>query len=136
MTEDRWLTSAEPRKLLDHVEVRLRAARTKAGRRKLRLFACACFRRLRDLLPDEMFTRSLPLAERFADGLAARQERAAALCEVFGQVPSWEWWHGRAADTLMPVRPQDVAAAALSLPLVGAGAGPYTDERRAQADLV
>ena len=47
----------------------------KAGERKLRLFACACCRRLSDWTDGNL---ELATAERFADGLATRSELKAA----------------------------------------------------------
>src|ERR1022692_3524236 len=90
MTEAEWLASTDPRiihlphppipldLMLGHLEESLGVIKTKWGRRKLRLFACACCRRYWPRL--EKKTRlAIELAERFADGLATRQER-------------WEFW--------------------------------------------
>ena len=56
--------------------------RTKAGRRKLRLFGCGCCRLLWDHLRDERLRRAVEVAELFAEGRATKQEfetaRAAA----------------------------------------------------------
>jgi hypothetical protein len=70
MTETEWLTSRDFRRMLEQLGGR-------ASHRKLRLFACACCRRVGPDLPDE----SVPLvevAERYADGLASEEERQAA----------------------------------------------------------
>jgi hypothetical protein len=50
----------------------------KASERKLRLLACACCRRVWDLLPTEESRHSVLVAERFADGLASEDELATA----------------------------------------------------------
>src|SRR5262245_52186051 len=56
--------------------------RTKAGRRKLRLFACGCCRVAWDILPDDRLRDAVQTAERFADGLATKAELAAARAAV------------------------------------------------------
>jgi hypothetical protein len=52
--------------------------RTKAGRRKLRLFACGCCRTAWNFLPDVRLKDAIETAEKFADGLASKDELAAA----------------------------------------------------------
>jgi hypothetical protein len=134
MTEDRWLTCDEPRKLLDHVEVYLKAARTKVGRRKVCLFACAYYRRFLTFLRREPGVhRVTDLAERYAEGSIGREEASALLEEILKAQEWTNWWYRRAAESLLARRPQETAAASLELPL---GFGCYWDERRAQADLV
>jgi mannitol/fructose-specific phosphotransferase system IIA component (Ntr-type) len=67
-----WLTCTDPVSMIGSL--------TNAGRtaeRKARLFACACCRRLWDLLRDEPDRRAVEVAERFADGLATAAELAA-----------------------------------------------------------
>jgi hypothetical protein len=46
----------------------------KKNRRKLRLWGCACCRRLGDLLPDQRSLAALDVAEQLADGLANREQ--------------------------------------------------------------
>jgi hypothetical protein len=67
MTEEEWLTSPNPRLLLD-------AVRDRAGARKLRLFACACVRRVWDLLTAEEGRQAVQVAERFADDEVSQTE--------------------------------------------------------------
>src|SRR5438132_4519838 len=73
MTEDQWLTCADPSMLLDQFRGSLRQRS-----RKLRLVAVACCRRVWRMLPDERSRRVVEVAERFADGLADTEELQAA----------------------------------------------------------
>lgn len=72
MTEAEWLACADPEEMLEHLD-RL------ATERKLRLFACACCRRVWPLLScsDEQ-RRAVEVAERHADGLACPEELSEA----------------------------------------------------------
>jgi hypothetical protein len=63
MTESQWLARQHPTLLLEFV-------RSEACARKLRLFACACCRRVLHLMPDARSHRALNVAELVADGLA------------------------------------------------------------------
>jgi hypothetical protein len=71
MTADEWLACTQPRAMLPVLA-------DMVSKRKLRLFACACCRRVWDLLPDARSRRAVEVAERFADRLATDAERAAA----------------------------------------------------------
>jgi hypothetical protein len=71
MTEEEWLTSSDPRRLLDGVHGR-------GSRRRWRLFACACCRRIWPAVRDPRSRHAVELAERYADGLAGAEELAAA----------------------------------------------------------
>ena len=98
MDETRWLAAATPLHLLGYARRELRATRTKSGRRKLRLFGCACGRRVWPALrPDQRAV--IEAAERAADGLAtlAEVERAWAathrwvLPTVVGAIRGFVW---------------------------------------------
>lgn len=68
MTEQEWIECADPQPMLEFL-------RGKASDRKLRLFAVACCRRIWHLVSDKPISRNtLDFAERFADGLATRNE--------------------------------------------------------------
>jgi hypothetical protein len=70
-TGAKWLASADPGPMLASLG-------RKAGNRKLRLFACACCRRIWHLLGDPRSREAVEVAERYADGLATRKELVAA----------------------------------------------------------
>jgi hypothetical protein len=84
MTEDDWLTCADPNLLLDLLDGR-------ASARKLRLFACACCRRVKRLL-DEQALRAIEVAERYADGdLSTEALRAARLAANPDRTRPYRW---------------------------------------------
>jgi hypothetical protein len=60
--------------LLDDPEGLLRQLGGVLGERKLRLFACACCRRLGHLMEDPLNERAVEVGELYADGLARRRE--------------------------------------------------------------
>lgn len=67
MTEAEWFGCVAPTPMLD-------ALGDRASARKLRLFACACCRRLEAPLPHLWNPAALDTAERFADGRASGDE--------------------------------------------------------------
>jgi hypothetical protein len=75
MTEAEWLACTDPQQMLKNLP-------GEASERKLRLFACACCRRVWHKLKDERSRQAMIVAERYADGLATEAEldeaRAAA----------------------------------------------------------
>jgi hypothetical protein len=58
LTEAEWLSLADPAPLLEHV-------RGTASDRKLRLWACACVRRIAPLIPHELGHKALAVVERY-----------------------------------------------------------------------
>jgi hypothetical protein len=83
-TESEWLACTEPQPMLDFL-------RGKASDRKLRLFACACCRRIPGYLESEPDHRGLELTESDVDGLAADED--------FASLPYGVWdirWYTRA----------------------------------------
>jgi len=84
VTEQEWLACPDPQKMLESL-------RGKASERKLRLFACAFGRAVRDS-QHQPGPSTVAVAERYADGLASDQELAsegrkwACLPEVRGPV--------------------------------------------------
>jgi hypothetical protein len=65
-------------------------ARTKAGKRKLRLFACGCCRLIWGHLRDPRLRAAVEVAERFAEGQATKQE----LEEVRGSIRGLDSYDG------------------------------------------
>jgi hypothetical protein len=77
LTEQEWLTIPSPWPLLEHLRRHGRVARTAAGRRRLRLFGCACCRSAWEHFVDERCRRAVEVSERFADDAAGREELVA-----------------------------------------------------------
>lgn len=76
MTEAEWLACQDPAPMLKSV-------RDKASERQLRLFACACCRKVLHLMKDARSRQGLLAAERLADGGAgARRGRAGVAKEA------------------------------------------------------
>jgi hypothetical protein len=74
MTEAEWLSGTDPQAMLESLR-----APGRARERKLILFGCACARRVWPLLGGGRGTGLVEVAERYADGAAAREEISAAL---------------------------------------------------------
>jgi hypothetical protein len=94
MTETEWLECADP-------EAMLHFLKGKVSERKLRLFACACCRRVEHLLHDERSVATIDIIERHADSAAsdgafidARYAAQSVLEEMVGKV-----WTGHPAAT-------------------------------------
>src|SRR5262245_3321782 len=71
MTEAEWLACNDPRPMLVFLW-------GKVSDRKLRLFGCACFRRIWHLLSDERSRKAIEVLEQFAEGVASARELAVA----------------------------------------------------------
>jgi hypothetical protein len=71
LNESKWLTCEDPTPMLVFL-------RDKVSERKLRLFAAACCRRIWNLIPDKPGHEAVEQAERYADGVASRQQLAKA----------------------------------------------------------
>jgi hypothetical protein len=107
-----WDTCDEPHRMLEILG-------GEASERKLRLFACACCRRIEALLPIRFV---LEIAERFADGLTDASELAAArqsarcvfpgLSQAASQVPRLPAWQVEAGASAHHALDQEAARAA------------------------
>lgn len=67
MTEQLWHVRTDPNALLNFI-------RDRASRRKLRLFACACSRRVLHLVGRRITLKAIEFAEKYADGLRSVKE--------------------------------------------------------------
>jgi hypothetical protein len=122
MTEAEWLTCTDPDRMLQHVRgappsgflARLRRwgrAGSDEGEvkplsdRKVRLFACACCRRIADLMDDERSQRAVEVAELHADGSATEVERREA-CEAALDAYDVLLARGKASNLPIPYLPQ------------------------------
>src|SRR5262245_36603242 len=80
LTESEWLDSSNcwpERDYLGEMFSYLRRSRcSQASERKLRLFGCACCRRIWHLL-DSSSRNAVAVAEQFADGLVSKEELSA-----------------------------------------------------------
>jgi hypothetical protein len=89
MTEAEWLTSQDPEELLEFLwdqwltsqnpEVQVEFLWDHASGRKLRLFCCACCRRIWELIPEVGGQTALEVAERSAEGVEDDSDRDACL---------------------------------------------------------
>ncbi len=151
MKEAGWLACEHPGPML----VWLGSA---ASARKLRLFACACCRRVGDLLRDPRAQEALATAERFADGFVGDGERSAARkaaqqvaqSRVVTGHPTRPKWERRAASAVYYALAGDALEATTNVLRLTAEAlfwraGGFDSpnwikvepaERQAQADLV
>jgi hypothetical protein len=119
VTEAAWLACTDPTPMLEFL-------RSKAGDRKLRLFAVACCRRFLPLIRDPRVGEALEVAERFADGLVGDEERSDArkaaqqAAQVRGVTarPDAPKWERRAASLAYYAAARRAMEAAWNVPLL------------------
>lgn len=116
MTEREWLACGSGRQLVEFIRLS-RAHRRKTTRRKLRLFGCACVRRIWPLL-DTQFREAVILAERFADRLIDSRRRQQAYDDASKAIRDWqrspEPWAGYAARATLSLLTEGAHGAAYS----------------------
>jgi hypothetical protein len=114
MTEEQWLSCADPMLMLEFL-----SAGGPADERKLRLFAAACSRRVWGRI-DALGRAAVEVAEAFADGLAGPGElRGARLaCKFAGAGAAW---YAAASSPAVAARNAALSAQA-GLPLPSEGA--------------
>jgi hypothetical protein len=89
VSEHGWATAVSLNCLINLLQGRLRAFGPRA--RKLRLFGCACCRRIWHLLLDERSRRAVEVSERFGDHRATEAERKeAALAALDARGADWD----------------------------------------------
>ena len=71
MTEAEWLECNDPLAMASFLGDELKD-------RTVRLFGCACVRRVWEDLPEDALRQAIATCERFADGIATPEELAAA----------------------------------------------------------
>lgn len=91
LTEAQWPTSNDLLRLLAHLRRSHSVSRTRSGRRKLRLFACACCRTMVwRMRVRAAYRRVVEAAEGFADGSINQEELATAQLHRTGlPKPTW-----------------------------------------------
>ncbi len=114
MTEDEWLRSTNPQPMIrfllgTHVP-RVQDIESFpdciGSPRKLRLFACACYHRIRCLLPDPRAARAVEVAEQFADGMTTADEIKEIAKQIWKDLwelePQWRASQGSERQQLLP----------------------------------
>src|SRR6266542_5433250 len=117
MDETTWLACADPQPMLAFL-------RGKASARKLRLFACACCRRIWHFLSDPRALDALQIAELFAEDLVGDADRSAArkaaqqAAQPRGvmRIPDAPKWARRAASTVYYATARHAMEAAYNAP--------------------
>jgi hypothetical protein len=90
MDEKEWAASALARTMVRHLRDNHNVARTKAGRRKLRLFQAACFREVWEVLPETV----RPLVERLervAEGGEAPEDLREEAVRLRSETSGWSF---------------------------------------------
>jgi hypothetical protein len=112
MTESKWLGCGETRPILRYLlgllptELRVQDIKAfpacRSSDRKLRLFACACYHRIRHLLPDLRGEAAIEIAERVAEGILPVEELEQAETQIRQPIESMErrWRASRGTERI------------------------------------
>src|SRR5690348_14679032 len=119
MTEAEWLACTDPWPMLDVFGGRSRD-------RKLRLFACACVRRVWHFLDDPRSRMAVEVAERFADGGATWAELGVAFHAAWAAGRRFAGHAGVAEAAALECASHDSFAAARNASLAAAQAAAWS----------
>src|SRR4051794_34455207 len=88
MTESEWLAECgRAQQMLWPLQDTAKVTKTKAGRRKCRLFACGCARLFWEHLHDPRLRQAVEIAEKHAEGLVPTGELTSARKRIEGLHP-------------------------------------------------
>jgi hypothetical protein len=127
MTEAEWLACTDPWPMLDEFSGRSRD-------RKLRLFACACVRRVWDFLDDPRSRMAVEVAERFADGEATWTELRVAFHAAWAAGRRFAGHAGVAEAAALECAYHDSFAAARNASQAAAQAAAWSSHRDAAGE--
>ncbi len=143
MTEAEWLAASEVPPMLQFLGKRV-------GIRKRRLFACACVRRIWDLLDDPRSQQAVEVGEEFADGkvdkeaVKVAQRKASAAARLVERkasiaarlVAGASWTGADAASNCVLLSTEDISTAARAVTAGSQAGRTAASERESQAVLV
>ena len=132
MTEAEWLACTDPMTMLEFL-------RGKVSDRKMRLFACACCRRIWPLIASEPARGVVEVMERHAEGGASHQEVVAAADNTVGRSGSHDtdtYMANFAAESVAKVGRSELAWLIVASCAVYATGAARDEEMIAQADLI
>jgi hypothetical protein len=158
MTKAEWLKSTDPGRLLKHVfgtslshylAAFVTRKQPRAKQRRMRLFLCACCRdcSMWETL-GELERQAVEVAERYADGVASRQELKTAFLAaewgMFGQNVPDSWWRRLFNRFVLPtpwadINPSDdeaVATADVAIDMCYVSSMPWRLAESGQCEII